>query len=165
MNPKIMPFFSYRIVISLLIFISIAGGLAFGQGGGMETPEFARLRIERLRQTAKTLQELAHQPLPLDLPASEQNEAKRFSLWLKNSSQRLYDLANRWQAALDTAVHTKTNDPKKQTSSMRDMIMSFNLQYLMLQNKISHENRQFSLVSNIMKNKHDTAKNSINNIR
>jgi hypothetical protein len=61
MNPKIMPFFSYSIVISLLIFISIAGGLAFGQGGGMETPEFARLRIERLRQTAKTLQELAHQ--------------------------------------------------------------------------------------------------------
>jgi hypothetical protein len=48
---------------------------------------------------------------------------------------------------------------------MQEMQMSFNLQYLMLQNKISHENRQFSMVSNIMKNKHDTAKNSINNIR
>jgi len=49
--------------------------------------------------------------------------------------------------------------------SMQEMQMSFNLQYLMLQNKISHENRQFSMVSNIMKNKHDTAKNAINNIR
>ena len=48
---------------------------------------------------------------------------------------------------------------------MQEMQMSFNLQYLMLQNKISHENRQFSMVSNIMKSKHDTAKNSINNIR
>ena len=48
---------------------------------------------------------------------------------------------------------------------MQEMQMSFNLQYLMLQNKISHENRQFTMVSNIMKNKHDTAKNSINNIR
>ena len=46
-----------------------------------------------------------------------------------------------------------------------EMQMSFNLQYLMLQNKISQENRQFSMVSNIMKNKHDTAKNSINNVR
>jgi hypothetical protein len=43
--------------------------------------------------------------------------------------------------------------------------MDFNLRYLELQNKISHENRQFSMVSNIIKNKHDTAKNSNNNIR
>lgn len=48
---------------------------------------------------------------------------------------------------------------------IREMQASFNLQYLMLQNSISHENRQFSMVSGIMKNKHDTAKNSINNIR
>ncbi len=48
---------------------------------------------------------------------------------------------------------------------MQEMQMSFNLQYLILQNKISHENRRFTMISNIMKNKHDTAKNSINNIR
>jgi hypothetical protein len=48
---------------------------------------------------------------------------------------------------------------------LQEMAQSFNMQYLMLQNKITHENRQFSMVSNIMKNKHDTAKNSINNIR
>jgi hypothetical protein len=46
-----------------------------------------------------------------------------------------------------------------------EMQMSYNLQYLQLQNRISQENRQFSMVSNIMKNKHDTAKNVINNIR
>jgi hypothetical protein len=51
------------------------------------------------------------------------------------------------------------------TKNIREMQMSFNLQYLMLQNKVAHENRQFSMVSNIMKNKHDTAKNSIKNIR
>jgi hypothetical protein len=53
----------------------------------------------------------------------------------------------------------------KAIREMQEMQMSFNLQYLTLQNEISHENRQFSMVSNIMKNKHDTAKNSINNIR
>jgi hypothetical protein len=51
------------------------------------------------------------------------------------------------------------------TRDMQEMQMSFNLQYLQLQNEISKENRQFSMVSNIMKNKHDTAKDSINIIR
>lgn len=165
MKSNIASFLCKGILLSLLAMIPVIDGRTFGQDRQTETPEFARQRIEKLRQTAKTLQELANQPLPPNLPASEQNEAKRFSLWLKKSSERFYDLANRWQAALDKAVNTKTNDQETQKSSMREMIMSFNLQYLMLQNKISHENRQFSLVSNIMKNKHDTAKNSINNIR
>ena len=45
------------------------------------------------------------------------------------------------------------------------MSQSFNLQYLELQNRISHENRQFSMISNIMKTKHDTVKASLTNVR
>ncbi len=45
------------------------------------------------------------------------------------------------------------------------MNQSFNLQYLQLQQQMQNENRQFTLVSNIMKTKHDTTKNSIGNIR
>jgi hypothetical protein len=59
----------------------------------------------------------------------------------------------------------KTDELLKAIGEMQEMQMSFNLQYLMLQNKVSQENRQFTMVSNIMKNKHDTAKNAINNIR
>ena len=59
----------------------------------------------------------------------------------------------------------KMNELFKVIDEMQEMQMSFNLQYLMLQNKISQENRQFSSVSNIMRTKHDTAKNSISNIR
>ncbi|HEY7680004.1 MAG TPA: hypothetical protein VIC04_05745 [Terriglobia bacterium] len=43
--------------------------------------------------------------------------------------------------------------------------MSYNLQYLQLQTAMQNENRQFTMVSNIMKTKHDTVKNSISNIR
>jgi hypothetical protein len=43
--------------------------------------------------------------------------------------------------------------------------MSFNLQYLQLQNAMQNENRQFTMVSNIMKTKHDTVRNAIGNIR
>ncbi len=53
----------------------------------------------------------------------------------------------------------------KATEEMQEMSQSFNLQYLSLQQNMQQENRQFTLVSNIMKTKHDTAKNAINNIR
>jgi len=52
-----------------------------------------------------------------------------------------------------------------QTKAMQEMQMSFNLQYLNLQQKMQGENRQYSTISNILKTKHDTTKNSINNIR
>jgi len=49
--------------------------------------------------------------------------------------------------------------------NMQETQMSFNLQYFQLQNLMQNENRQFTMVSNIMKTKHDTVKNSISNIR
>lgn len=51
------------------------------------------------------------------------------------------------------------------TQQMQETQMSFNLQYLQLQNQMQNENRQYTAVSNILKAKHDTVKNSINNIR
>ncbi|HET9957430.1 MAG TPA: hypothetical protein VFQ61_23185 [Polyangiaceae bacterium] len=51
------------------------------------------------------------------------------------------------------------------TQEMQETQMSFNLQYLELQSQMQHENRSYTAVSNIMKTKHDTAKNSISNVR
>ena len=52
-----------------------------------------------------------------------------------------------------------------QNATNRDAQMSFNLQYLQLQQQMQNENRQYTAISNIMKTKHDTAKNSISNVR
>jgi hypothetical protein len=51
------------------------------------------------------------------------------------------------------------------TTGMQETQMSFNLQYLELQSQMQNENRSYTAVSNIMKTKHDTVKNSIKNIR
>jgi hypothetical protein len=51
------------------------------------------------------------------------------------------------------------------TKQMQETQMSFNLQYLQLQSQMQNENRSYTAVSNIMKTKHDTVKNSISNIR
>ncbi len=51
------------------------------------------------------------------------------------------------------------------TREMQELNMSFNMQYLQLQQKMQQDNRQFTMLSNIMKTKHDTAKNAISNVR
>jgi len=51
------------------------------------------------------------------------------------------------------------------TKAMQETQMSFNLQYLQLQSQMQDENRTYTAVSNIMKTRHDTVKNSISNVR
>ncbi len=51
------------------------------------------------------------------------------------------------------------------TKQMQDTQMSFNLQCLQLQSQAQHENRSATAISNVMKTKHDTVKNSISNVR
>ena len=60
------------------------------------------------------------------------------------------------------AVDPKTLETEKQ---VQEAEMSFNLQYLQLQSQMQHENRSYTAISNIMKTKHETVKNSISNIR
>jgi hypothetical protein len=51
------------------------------------------------------------------------------------------------------------------TKQMQETQMSFDLLYLQLQSQMQHENRRYTAISNIMKTKHDTVKNSISNVR
>ena len=52
-----------------------------------------------------------------------------------------------------------------QMQKYTEMNQSFNMQYLQLQENMQQESRKFSVISNIMKTKHDTAKSSISNVR
>lgn len=58
-----------------------------------------------------------------------------------------------------------SGDMMARMQQLQEMNQSFNLQYLALQENMQNESRRFSLLSNIMKTKHDTAKNSIGNLR
>ena len=151
--------------IILLMSVLVLQLEAFGQRSdpAMGTADFAKARIKILQQTAGTLRELAAQPLPAQLSDKEKREAELYTRWLKDSSQKLYELANRWHSSL-TKIEKNQGPPSKQEQTS-EMSQSFNLQYLGLQQAMQDENRRFTLVSNIMKTKHDTAKNAINNIR
>jgi hypothetical protein len=48
---------------------------------------------------------------------------------------------------------------------MQESSFAYNMQYLQLQAAMQHENRSYTAISNIMKARHENAKNSISNIR
>ena len=56
-------------------------------------------------------------------------------------------------------------DVMNATARMTERNAAFNLRYLQLQQQIQADTRQFNLVSNVLKTKHDAAKNALNNIR
>jgi hypothetical protein len=55
-------------------------------------------------------------------------------------------------------------DAASQMSAVLQQQAASNLQYLGLQNQMQQENQTFSTLSNVLKVRHDTAKNSIGNI-
>jgi hypothetical protein len=103
-------------------------------------------------------------------------------LSLEQSHGRLVELQGQLDglvATLETAARTCVDELQdemrsaspsadqaiRQVQKMQEMNMSFNMQYLQLQQKMQDESRRFTLLANVMKTKHDTAKNSIQNVR
>lgn len=92
----------------------------------------------------------------------------RASLEAEALTAKLLASTREVKKAVDDAVKGKTKiDPTllQAIKDLDEMSQSFNMQYLGLQQQMQDENRRFTLLSNIMKTKHDTAKNSIDNIR
>jgi hypothetical protein len=129
----------------------------------MDTAQFAQVRISKLQQAGKVLHELAAQPLPENLTADEKKEAMKYTRWLINSSQKLNELAHRWQDKLTDIgmIQSRVLSLKQ----MKEVNTSFNGQYLALQDELLSELRQYAMISNIMKSNYKTAQSSINKLR
>ena len=77
------------------------------------------------------------------------------------------ELANRDHMIVEKAASlvAERDAALAQGKKLQETQMSFNMQYLGLQSEMQHENRSYTAISNIMKTKHDTVKNSISNVR
>jgi hypothetical protein len=67
------------------------------------------------------------------------------------------------------AGRAAAGDPNAQmmmaTRQMQELNQQFNLQYLQLQEKMQHESRAYTVMSNVMKQKHDTSRNTLSNLK
>ncbi len=177
------------VVVSAIVMASAQAQLVRATEGQRQTQPQRTLiaqRVERLRQTSEAFRSIAASPLPRDLSTEQRSEANRYVAWLKTCAGQMDALAASGEGAIGTGGGAASSGSSSMggngvvgnaaggggqdqllaaTSNMQETQMSFNLQYLQLQNAMQNENRQFTMVSNIMKTKHDTVKNSISNIR
>lgn len=69
------------------------------------------------------------------------------------------------QVSSRAAGGDKSSQMMMATQQMQEMNQAFNLQYLQLQEKMQQEGREYTCLSNVMKAKNDTAKNSLSNLK
>ena len=134
-----------------------------------------RHRVGILRDLRAAFLKIVREGVPGGLPQSETQEARRWFAWLESSAGKLETLAALGERSVGgaggSAIGVSAGGGGGQdqllaaTKQMQETQMSFNLQYLQLQSQMQNENRSYTAVSNIMKTKHDTAKNSISNVR
>lgn len=137
------------------------------QGSVRDQLSQLRLRQERVRASATDLAALAREPKPSALAPKDEQAWLRYQRFLNSASERVMRTAELLDRKIDSFEqrHSVGRETADTMNQMLEMNRSFSMQYLQLQQKIQAENRQFSLMSNIMKTKHDAAKTAINNIR
>jgi hypothetical protein len=116
---------------------------------------------EKLSQLDPALSDMANQ-LKGRLAKGRSGVAERSITWTARNGAVMTTRIWLTEVQGKTTMHTSL---EASSNVIEGMNQSFNLQYLDLQQQMQDENRRFSLVSNIMKNKHDTSKNSISNLR
>ncbi|MEO7924847.1 MAG: hypothetical protein ABIR30_14280 [Chitinophagaceae bacterium] len=109
------------------------------------------------QQLQKELQQLEEQKKQLIILMKAYNDQQKTVGVKMEKLERSYDGMGASGGGQDQLLNA--------TKQMQETQMSFNLQYLQLQSQMQHENRSYTAVSNIMKTKHDTVKNSISNVR
>ncbi len=109
----------------------------------------------------------AGQDDPFELLASSINQSIAAATELQNKVAALAKFVNdRIESVLSILAGPNSDQALRDaTREMQETQMSFNLQYLQLQNSMQNDNRQFITVSNIMKTKSTTIRDSINNVK
>jgi hypothetical protein len=104
-----------------------------------------------------------------ELKADQEKLVKRHEVLFANTAKlcSLFESLHRQfeKSSLPYQRRSSTQESAAPTRAMQEMNRNFSLQYLALQQKIQQENREFTALSNVMKARHDAAKNALNNIR
>jgi uncharacterized phage infection (PIP) family protein YhgE len=97
---------------------------------------------------------------------SYRQAAEKLSALYSNLSKKVEEVGKAANAVKSGGASSSfVNQLMQATQQMQEMQMSFNLQYLQLQQQMQQENRQYTEISNIMKSRHDTVKSAIGNIK
>lgn len=118
-------------------------------------------------EAVRIMDELQQDLANLEKSQQAYQQAAQQMATLSGGLSKKIDEVGKLSANVDPARPNPESAARLQSAikQLMDMNQSFNMQYLGLQQQMQDESRRFTLLSNIMKTKHDTAKNSISNLR
>lgn len=158
--------YKYRATVLSLFITSLVAGQVKGYNKKItKTDSLAFVATEQEYQwVQKELQQLEQEKKQLLILMEQYNNHQKKILPRLQKLESGYDSLSK--KTIPLASGNTPQDPLLNgTKQMQETQMSFNLQYLQLQSQMQHENRSYTAISNIMKTKHDTIKNSISNVR
>ena len=162
-------FKNYILLFTFSLFMSCLTSNVIAQS---KTSHSTSIDLKKLKKWDKSYEEWEKNMQELNkLRANLDKQLKEYNEQLTKITKNTKDLDSDYGElglSRETSSSSGSGDAQSQmmqaTQQMQETQMSFNLQYLQLQNSMQNENRQFTMVSNIMKTKHDTVKNTISNI-
>lgn len=125
---------------------------------------YSRDKISLLRNTAKVLQDIMAELKSRKVNDAQKKQLADYTIWLTSAIQRLNKVAANWESD-SKKIYNGSEDPMMNTRQMAEMNANFNLQFLQLQQELQQESQRYTAISNIMKTRHDTVKNVIENLR
>jgi hypothetical protein len=114
-------------------------------------------RLALLGSANTTFAKLAGEQAPKDASAKDKQAWADQTAWLESGIRRFEALVAVGNAALAQA--------KAKSKSFPEQYQLFTAQYIALQQELQKETQQLTAVSNVLKTRHDTAKNTISNLR
>jgi hypothetical protein len=167
-----------RRTFSFILFAALAFPQGARSGAASQGNEDTRLRSARIQDAdRRRLNDLAttHRRAKAQLSQTEISDLD----FLRTRAQRALDASRGDDLVSVTLRSVNATLPglsEREARAITDYVLadlasqpsadeSFSLQYLALQQRQQNESRSYTTVSNILKTKHDTVKNSINNVR
>jgi len=142
------------LVVALLAVGTALGPFAAGSQGAAASPSTQRdaLRaFDDVSTTAAQLDTLHANMMALD---------GKMSALYRTLSDKVASVGK-----LAASSGTSPSDLMQATQQMQEMQMSFNLQYLQLQEQMQNDSRQYTVLSTVMKTRYDTMKAILANLK
>ncbi len=119
-----------------------------------------------LGEVAEVFGKLGADPIPRTADNRQWQGANKFAFWLRDSREDVNRLVSYGRQILQMCESiSTTGQGDAQREALHDMIASFSLNYLLVQQRLRQESQQFNTLSKIMKARLKAAQNAIDVIR
>lgn len=158
---------SVLLVLTFAFGFSACGAGSSSTGSRTAAPAGTRTQALQMVQGAESDLDVlrAHHDSVMVVAARMSELYVRLSQAVEATGELSEDLQAARRARRSGEVDRIAGELDTELERLHEMNQSFSLQYLSLQQVIQQETRAFNLLSNVMKTKHESARNAINNIR